>query len=481
MPTPSTPLRLLALPLAVALLLPATLAAEAQMAPVASGAGQREDLAVTIYNDNLGLIKDTRRLSLAKGQLPLRFGDVASQIDATSVSFRSISDANGVEVLEQNYEYDLITPAKLMEKYVGKQVEIRTPAEDGKPSQSLKATLISTNEGYVYRIGNQIHLQPPGQVILPDLPPDLVSQPSLVWLLDVKRPGAQSIEASYMTAGMGWQADYVLVSSANNTQADMTGWVTLKNQSGATYPNARLTLVAGDVHRAQDPNAPMGGAQPMASDVMMERAAKPQFTQQALFEYHAYDLGRRTTLKQNESKQMTLLTASDFATKKVFVFDGTQAPFTQDRRKQKVQVMLEFQNSQKNQLGMPLPKGRVRVYQEDANKKLQFIGEDNIDHPPKDEKVRVEMGNAFDIVGERRQTNQKVVRDDVRDFTYEISLRNHKDEAVTVSVVEHVFGDWKVLAKSHEFTKLSATELEFPVKVPANGETKVSYTVRVVY
>jgi hypothetical protein len=480
MPTPSSPLRFLALPLAVALLLPATLAAEAQMAPVASGAGQREDLAVTIYNDNLGLIKDTRRLSLAKGQLPLRFGDVASQIDATSVSFRSITDANGVDVLEQNYEYDLITPAKLMEKYVGKQVEIRTPAEDGKPSQLLKATLISTNEGYVYRIGNQIHLQPPGQVILPDLPPDLVSQPSLVWLLDVKRPGSQAIEASYMTAGMGWQADYVLVSSANNTQADMTGWVTLRNQSGATYPNARLTLVAGDVHRAQDPNAPMGGAQPMASDMMMERA-KPQFTQQPLFEYHAYDLGRRTTLKQNESKQMTLLTASDFATKKVFVFDGTRAPYTQDRRKQKVQVMLEYQNSQKNQLGMPLPKGRVRVYQEDANKKLQFIGEDTIDHTPKDEKVRVEMGNAFDIVGERRQMNQKVVRDDVRDFTYEISLRNHKDEAVTVSVVEHVFGDWKVLAKSHEFNKLSATEIEFPVKVPANGEAKVSYTVRVVY
>jgi hypothetical protein len=465
-----------AIPYALAALVLMPTLASAQ-APSASGAAQREDLAVTIYNENLGLIKDTRRLPLTRGQMPLRFGDVASQIDATSVSFRSLSDAKGVSVLEQNYEYDLITPGKLMDKYVGKTVEIRTVADDGKPGPIVRATLISTNEGYVYRIGDKIHLQPPGQVILPDLPADLVAQPSLVWLLDVNKGGPQSIEASYMTGGMSWQADYVVVSSQNNQKADMTGWVTLRNQSGASYPNARLTLVAGDVHRAEQPQV----GRPMMMDRMAaESAPKQQFTQQGLFEYHAYDLGRRTTLKNNENKQLTLLSADDFATRKLFVFDGARATYGDDQRA-KVQVMLEFQNSQANQLGMPLPKGRVRVYQEDANKKLQFIGEDNIDHTPRDEKVRVEMGNAFDIVGERKLMNQKVIRTNVTEYTYEVSLRNHKDEAVTVNVMERVWGDWKVMAKSHAFNKISATEIDFPVKVPANGEAKVSYTIRVAY
>ena len=451
----------------------------AQGAVAESTAAQRQDLAVTIYNDNLGLIKDTRRLSLPKGQVPLRFEDVAAQIDATSVSFRSLSAADGVSVLEQNYEYDLITPAKLMEKYVGRQVQIRLPAERDRPGQLVSATLISTNDGYVYRIGDQIHLQPPGQVILPKLPADLVAEPSLVWLLDVARGGAQTIEAGYMTAGMSWQADYVLVSRPNNQKADMTGWVTLNNQSGASYPNARLTLVAGDVHRAQPPRPT---PRPMMMDRLESKAAGPPFTQQPLFEYHSYDQGRRTTLKQNETKQLQLLTADGVGTSKVFVFDSVRAPWVGgDQRKQKVQVMLEYRNTKANGLGMPLPKGRVRVYQEDAQKRLQFIGEDLIDHTPKDEKVRIQMGNAFDVVGERRQTNHRVVRDGVVEDSFEVVLRNHKDEAVTVNVVEHLYGDWKVLSKSQNFNKLSATDLEFPVRVPANGEAKVTYTARIIY
>lgn len=466
------------LPLAALVATPTWQPAVAQSLPATSGAGQREDLAVTIYNDNLGLVKDTRRLSLGRGMVPVRFGDVASQIDATSVSFRSLSDPNGVNVLEQNYEYDLITPGKLMDKYVGKTVEIQEADAQGRPGAIVKATLISTNEGYVYRIGDKIYLQPPGQVILPDLPPDLVSQPSLVWLLDVGHGGPHQIEASYMTGGMGWHADYVLVSNQTNTQADMTGWVTLKNESGASFPNARLTLVAGDVHRARPEAQPYAGAPMMAEDRAM---AKPQFTEQALFEYHSYDLDRRTTLANNQTKQLTLLSGSGLATRKVFVFDGARAPWTNDRKSQKVQVMLEYWNTKQNHLGMPLPKGRVRVYQEDVNKKLQFIGEDTIDHTPRDEKVRVEMGNAFDVVGERRQTNYKLVGKDTYEYSYEVALRNHKDSEVPVSVVEHVWGDWKVTAKSHDFNKTSSTELEFPVKVPANGETRVTYTVRVTY
>lgn len=465
------------LPTTLLMLAPAPLLA--QVEPEISTAGSREDLAVTVYNENLGLVKDTRRVSLSRGQMPLRFSDVASQIDATSVSFRSLSDPQGVEVLEQNYEYDLITPAKLMEKYVGRQVEIRMAPEGDRPGQTVKATLISTNEGYVYRIGERLYLQPPGQVILPDLPPDLVAKPSLVWLLDTRKTATHTIEAGYMTAGMAWQADYVVVSRADNKKADMTGWVTINNNSGATFPNARLTLVAGDVNRV----TPAAEAQPM---MMMDRemAAKPaapQFTQQALFEYHSYDLNRRATLKNNQTKQLTLLTANDFTTRKVYVYDSTRPWWSGRDDGKKVKVMLEYWNKKENQLGMPLPKGRVRVYQEDAQKKLQFIGEDRIDHTPKDEKVRVLMGNAFDIVGERRQMSVRAVSDRIREESYEIKLRNHKDAAVEVSVVERVWGDWQVIKKSHAFNRLSSTELDFPVKVPANGEAKLTYTVRITY
>lgn len=465
------------IPTALVLLTPAHLAAAPE--PELSTASGREDLAVTVYNENLGLVKDTRRVSVGRGQFPLRFSDVASQIDATSVSFRSLSDPAGVEVLEQNYEYDLITPGKLMEKYVGRQVEIQLPPTKDGPAPIVKATLISTNEGYVYRIGDKIHLQPPGQVILPDLPPDLVARPSLVWLLDSRKTATHTIEAGYMTGGMAWQADYVVVSRQDNKQADMTGWVTITNNSGATYPNARLTLVAGDVNRAQ-PDAP---PRPVMEDraATMAKPAAPQFSQQALFEYHSYDLNRRATLKNNETKQLTLLTADDFTTRKVYVYDSTRQWWHGADDGKKVKVMLEYWNKKDNRLGMPLPRGRVRVYQEDAHKKLQFIGEDRIDHTPKDEKVRVLMGNAFDIVGERRQLSVRNLSDRMREESYEVKLRNHKDAPVEVSVVERVWGDWQVVKKSHPFNRLSSTELEFPVKVPANGETKVTYTVRLTY
>jgi hypothetical protein len=305
----------------------------------------------------------------------------------------------------------------------------------------------------------------------------LVAKPSLVWLLDARRTATQTIEAGYMTGGMGWQADYVVVSRQDNKKADMTGWVTINNTSGATFTNARLTLVAGDVNRAQPEGQPR--QMMMERSDMMAKPAAPQFTQQALFEYHSYDLNRRATLKNNETKQLTLLTASNFNTRKVYVYDSTRQWWNGADDGKKVKVMLEYWNKKDNQLGMPLPKGRVRVYQEDANKKLQFIGEDRIDHTPKDEKVRVLMGNAFDVVGERRQLSVRNISDRVREESFEVKLRNHKDSAIEVSVVERVWGDWQVIKKSHPFNRLSSTEIDFPVKVPANGETKVTYTVRI--
>ncbi|HEY9724696.1 MAG TPA: DUF4139 domain-containing protein, partial [Oscillatoriaceae cyanobacterium] len=390
----------------------------------------------------------------------------------------SLSNPGNLDVLEQNYAYDLITPSKLMEKYVGHQVEIKMPDVGNREGQTVTATLLSTNDGYVYRIGDKIYLQPPGQVILPNLPPDLVAQPSLIWLLNATRRGTQTIEASYLTSGMSWHADYVVVSRKDNTRADITGWVTLKNESGISYPNAHLTLVAGNVHRAPQP-VPYRPLE--AENMAAAPEAKSQFTQQALFEYHSYDLGRRTTLLDNQSKQLSLLNASDVKTQKVYVFDGARADYGGGGNQPKVQVMLEFKNSLDNGLGVPLPKGRIRVYQEDANHQLQFIGEDAIDHTPKDEKVRAQLGDAFDIVGERRQTNTRVLSDRLREYSYEIVLRNHKNVPVTVNVEEHQWGDWRIVSNNLPYNKLSATDFEFPTRVPANGQAKVDYTIQVAY
>lgn len=436
----------------------------------------QKDLAVTIYNDNLGLVREVRALKLDQGMRELQFSDVAAQIDPTSVSLRSLTAPQDLQVLEQNYEFDLLTPQKLLEKYVGQDVEIHTN------TAIMKATLLSTNEGQVYRIGDKIYMQPPGSVVLPKVPENLVSRPTLKWMLQNDRSaGAQQTEVSYLTGGMSWKANYVVVVNDKQTQSNLNGWVTLTNQSGATYKNARLTLVAGDVNRVRErPRYEYDAPRAMK----MAEASDQQFAERALFEYHSYQLNRPTTLKDNQTKQLSLLSAADIPTKKVFRFEGAGFPIwyqNSERKSQKINVYLEMKNSKQDHLGIPLPKGTVRVYQQDQDKRLQFIGEDAIDHTPRDEKVQVKMGQAFDLVGERRQTSYKVLGDRLVESSYEVSLRNHKDEPVTITAVEAMGGDWEITRNSHAYTKVNATSVEFAVKVPAHKEEKVSFTVRTRY
>lgn len=450
--------------------------------PAADGRSTPADqksMSITIYNDNLGLVKDVRAIDLKSGVQNLWFEGVAGQIDATSVHIRSLDAPNALRVLEQNFEYDLISPEKLMEKYLGQPVEIVTTHADG-GTETTKATLVGNQNGYVYQLENgKIAVNPPGHVILPALPSGLISKPSLVWLLEASKT-RQTVEASYLTGGMGWKADYVAVLAADDSKLDLSGWVTINNNSGATYTGASLKLVAGNVNRVQPQYRPTAVMESMAADGVAKRA---QFQEESFFEYHLYSLERTATLKNNQTKQIELLSAEDVSTKKTFVVSSQNIYWfyqSQDVEKPKVGVYISVENSKKNQMGMPLPKGTVRVYKQDSKGALQFIGEDAIDHTPEDETIRVKMGDAFDVVAERVQTSYQVLSSGhLYRSSYKITLRNHKSENITVSVVEPVGGDWTITQSSHKYEKETSTRVRFDVPVASKGNAELTYTVEV--
>jgi len=462
----------------VALLLLCALVAPGAVraAPPAITRETQKDVMVTIYNGNLGLVKDVREIRLPAGTSEVQFMDVASQIDPTTVHLKSITDPAGLKILEQNYEYDLLSSAKLMEKYVGKRVRLYQP--DGSYHE---ATLLSTN-GPVYEINGQIHLGHNGRLILPALPDNLVSRPTLAWLLRNQATAPQRVEASYLTSGITWRADYVLVLNPADTRGDLTGWVTIDNKSGAIYQNAALKLVAGDINRAREPRREMQVMQTAARAASLDEARR-DFASEGFFEYHLYTLDGRTTIKDNQTKQLSLLAAADIGIDKQLIYYGAQdyyrTSYGTPVSNQKVGVYLEIKNSQANRLGVPLPKGRVRVYKADAGGSQQFVGEDWIDHTPKDEQVKIKMGEAFDVVGERTQRDFRKTGARTWEVEWEISLRNHKNEAQTITVIEPVPGDWQVLNASHPTEKIEAHTLRFRVDVPKEDAVKLVYRVRV--
>lgn len=464
--------RLIALTLVVALWSVQLAAA----APQAITRDDQKDLMVTIYNANLGLVKDTREVRFDSGMLEVQFADVAAQIDPTSVHLKSLTDPSGLKILEQNYEYDLLTSAKLMEKYVGKKV--RLYQSNGSYQE---ATLLSTN-GPVYEINGQIHMGHYGQVVLPALPENLVSNPTLVWLLRNAKAAAQRVEASYLTGGINWKADYVMVINAADNKSDLTGWVTIDNKSGATYSNAALKLVAGDINRAKD-RRQEGRVMELANKAASPASADRDFKSEGFFEYHLYTLDGRTTIKDSQTKQLSLMSASEVPVDKHFIFYGAadyyRTQYGVPMSNQKVGVYLELKNSKENGLGMPIPKGRVRVYKADTSGSQQLIGEDWVDHTPKDEKIKIKMGDAFDVVGERTQKDWKRIASNLYEVEWEISLRNHKKEAIIVEVVEHMPGDWEVIRASHPHEKIQAFTAQWKIPVPKEGEVKLGYRIRV--
>jgi hypothetical protein len=441
------------------------------------------DLAVTVYNSNIALVRDVRQIHLPSGLFPLHFEDVAASINPATVHFRSLVDPAKLNVIEQNYEFDLLDPQKLLQKYVGKEVTLVRAEKDAGSTRwvETKAVLLANNNGPVWKIGNEIVTgMPADSYRFPDLPENLYSRPTLVWMLENRGAESQRVEASYLTSNMNWSADYVLTVGRDEKTADLDGWVTLVNNSGVTYSNAKLQLVAGQLNRVEPP---MNG-RAMAGAVAMEAKAAPQFGQESFSEYHLYTLGRRTSIQNNESKQISLLSGSGVPVEKYLLVEGQQYWFRNPQGignpiSQPVKVLYRFKNDEKSTLGMPLPAGTVRVYQADSKGGIQFVGEDHIDHTPKDETLKIHVGNAFDVVCERKETDYKKISSNTIELEYQITLRNHKDSAVTVEVREPIGGDWEVQNSNFKWTKLDATTLGFSIPVEKDGTATLDYRVRV--
>lgn len=467
-----------------------------------SSAGERTSVDLTIYNQNLSLIREERSLSIGNGLSRVTIPDIPATIDGTSLHFKSLTDPNAVSILEQNYQYDLVNQNKLLEKYIGKEVEFVRLNEESKKEYTVKGTLLAIgpaavpfrgNEGgggLVAEINGKIEINPSGRLVLPSLPEGLILRPQLEWLVSNSKPGAHKTEVSYLAGGLGWNANYVALLDKEDARLDLTGWVTLTNNSGTAFQNAGLKLVAGDVNIVQDQ---LRNGRAMQMD--MAAKAEPQFKQTELFEYKLYTLQRKTDLMNNETKQVELISGTNVKATKAFVYDGladqwrywynnysyrNQQGFGQESNP-KVGVYVMFRNSKDAGLGLPLPKGKVRVYKRDDDGKEQFIGEDQIDHTPKDEELRLYLGNAFDIVGERAQIDFKSnTKGNMVEETIQIKVRNHKESAVDVQVYEHPWrwSQWEITKASAEYQKVDQSTVKFPVKIEKNGEKVITYTIK---
>jgi hypothetical protein len=418
---------------------------------------------VTVYNDNLALVKERRELDLNTGVNNVEYTDVAALIDPTSVMFEDTKNKN-TAVLEQNYEYDLVSSYKLLDKFLGKEI---TATE--KEGDTYTGTLLSHDGGVVLQLsdGKVVSLTEISRFEFPDSA-GLLTKPTLVWQVYSPVSGSRDVLTSYLTSGMSWNADYIVKTNADDTKADIQGWVSIDNKAGTTYENAKLKLVAGEVHRITVPQ-PNYYDKGIVAEEAAYAGATDSFVEEPLFEYHLYTLERPATLKNNQIKQLSLLSADSVPVEKELIFDALKSD--------KVQVVLNISNSKEKGLGMPIPAGTVRVYKADSEGQLQFLGEDSIDHTPKDEKIEVAVGSAFDITGTRTQTDYQRISNNVWRESYKIELKNHKSEAQKVRVVEHFYGDWEITTSSETHEKKDAYIAEWEVTIPANGSKSVTFTV----
>jgi hypothetical protein len=440
------------------------------------------ELAVTVYNSDIALVRDVRNVQLPSGSFDLNFMDIAATVNPATVHFRSLTEPQRVHVVEQNYEYDLLEPDKLLRKYVGRDVTlVRTVQDAGTTRQEeVKARLLSYNEQPVWKIGNEIVTGLRADRF-PQLPENLFSRPTLIWTLDNSGAARHRVEASYLAGKLSWNADYVLTVARDDKTADLDGWVTLGNGSGTAFRNAKLQLVAGDLNRVRAVIAGM-----MKDAVAQRAAAREEMTQESFSEYHLYTLGHKTTINNNETKQVSMLNGTSVPVAKRYVVDGQAFYYRNVQHpgaplKDVVQVYYQFKNDAKAGLGMPMPAGTVRVYQADSSGGVQFAGEDRIDHTPKDETLKLKIGNAFDVVCERNQIDFEKIASGTYEIEYEITLRNHKAVPISVEVNEPIGGTWRMLRSSHEWTKTAAWASQFTVPVAADGTAVLKYRARVTY
>jgi len=433
----------------------------------ASGVG------LTVYNDNFGVIKETRNMSFEKGANTVKFTDVASAIDPTSVNFKCLSSPGAVSILEQNYEYDLVNSDSLLKRYIDKNVTVLLKGSGADTGKELTGTLLaSLGTDLILKSHTDdieiISRNSVEEISLKELPDDLVTKPTLVWLASAEEKADYLCQITYTTGQINWHADYSALLNADETKIDFSGWVTIDNKSGATYKDAAIKLIAGDVRRVTKP-------EPIYREKMVAlggRAAGVGFEEKAFAEYHLYTLGRKSTINNNQVKQIEFITpALEVPTKKLYIYERTKI-------NDKIQIKLEFENTEQNHLGIALPKGKVRVFKKDpADDNLEFIGEDTIDHTPRKEKLSLYIGNAFDIVPEHTILDSKRSRR-MSQETHKIELRNRKDEPVTVFVDEifPAWVNWTIDKKTHEYEKRDARTARFEVKIPADSTDTIEYT-----
>ncbi|MCF8175266.1 MAG: DUF4139 domain-containing protein [Burkholderiaceae bacterium] len=443
---------------------------------VNSAATDREAVAVTVYNDDLALIKERRRVDLSSGLTRLSLREVAARLRPETALLRAVS-GQPLRLIEQNFDFDLLTPQKLLEKYIGREVTvIRSHPTSGEERRET-ATVLAAGQGTVLRFADRIETGVPGRLAFDSVPPNLRDRPTLSVLLD-GAGGKQSLELSYLTSGLSWQADYVANLAGDGKSLDLNGWVTLTNRSGAGFDNSTLQLVAGTVNRVRAPQS----QRVLAMAAKAGRAETMDATQEALMDYHLYSFERPTSIADNQTKQLALLSASAVPVRHEYLLAGNDWYYRnrhgQIGQKLKPAVFIEFDN-RGGQLGKPLPSGIVRVYARDSKGAAQFVGEDRIEHTAKNETLKLRLGEAFDISAERRQTSYRKIADNIVETAYRIDLRNAKDEAVTVRVQEPLPGDWEILQESHKHTKESARVASWNVSIPAGGSTALEYGVRV--
>jgi hypothetical protein len=464
-----------------------TVSLSAEMIEKRSTLSDQTAVAITIYNENLALIKDQRTVTLDNKLNYLAFRGVSAKMRPETAMLRSLSHGEGFKVIEQNFDYDLLTPEKLLEKSLGQRIRISriNPATGEQTIE--KGTVLSTHQGVVVKIGERIETNPEGSFIFDTIPENLRDQPTLVIQLNSPTQQPQQVELSYLSGGLSWKADYVAELNVDDSELDLLGWVTLNNVSGTDYNDAKLQLVAGDVNRVQEQvhtrlNMMRGKSMAVADSGSMD--------EESLFEYHLYSLNRQTSIANNQTKQVSLLSANSIPISKEFVLQGADYYYNSRvgdiGKKLKVGVFVQFQNKEKSGLGMPIPKGTVRVYKKDKASNAQFIGEDHIDHTPKNENIRLKLGNAFDITADKKQTDfsqGKHVLPNRNSFesAFQVKLKNAKNEPVTVIVREPIPGDWKILKESHPHKKITAGTAEWQIKIPAESSQTLDYQVHVDY
>src|SRR5687767_10688815 len=466
-----------------------TPAIEAVQAAAAQGSTTLDDqveLNVTVYNSDIALVRDVRTVELPRGTFDLSFMDIAATVNPATVHFRSLSEPARVSVLEQNYEFDLLEPEKLLRKYVGRDVTLVRTRQAGGTTQEeeVRAHLLSYNNQPVWRIGNEIvtglHAD---HIRFPELPDTLFTRPTLIWTLDNGGAARHRVEAAYLAGKLSWNADYVLTVSRDDKAGDIDGWVTLTNGSGTAFRNAKLQLVAGELNRVRENLNRM-----FALDEVGQRRDAPAaapMAQEAFSDYHLYTLGRKTTINNNETKQVSMLSGTGFPLQKRYVVNGNQFYYHNNARpgapiKDSVEVFYQFRNEEKGGLGMPMPAGTVRVYQSDSTGGVQFVGEDRIVHTPKDEVLNLKIGNAFDVVCERSQIDFQKISSNNYEVEYSVKLRNRKTTPITVEVNEPVgAATWRMLHATHKWTKTAAFAAQFIVPVDAGAETVLKFRIRV--